>query len=127
MDAQLNANSRNGVQNRIITGEINDIKDDISTISTHLSNAPSKTIITGTLGAVGVGVSINYPTGYTSTNCYGVLTVAAIDGADPTIYVDCPRFGGVDSADYALFADHIAVTCRSAGYANRVFRLMLIK
>ena len=36
MDAQLNANSRNGVQNRIITGEINDIKDDISTISTQL-------------------------------------------------------------------------------------------
>ncbi len=41
MDAQLNANSRNGVQNRIITGEINDIKDDISTISTQLSDVPT--------------------------------------------------------------------------------------
>ena len=45
MDAQLNANSRNGVQNRIITGEINDIKDDISTINTHLSDkAEVKTV-----------------------------------------------------------------------------------
>jgi hypothetical protein len=42
MDAQLNANSRNGVQNRIITGEINDIKDDISTISTHLNDKVDK-------------------------------------------------------------------------------------
>ena len=45
MDAQLNANSRNGVQNRIITGEINDIKDDISTISTQLTQRRiSKTV-----------------------------------------------------------------------------------
>ena len=47
MDAQLNANSRNGVQNRIITGEINDIKDDISTINTHLTALENNDIGTG--------------------------------------------------------------------------------
>ena len=74
MDAQLNANSRNGVQNRILTSEINDIKDDISTINTTLTAKADKVwTIAGNTGTVGGAVSVP------ATGVSELLVVGAIN------------------------------------------------
>lgn len=97
----------------------------INELNTHLSNTPIKAVVTGTLGAVGTGVNIDYPDGFTSTNCYGVLMIAA--NSEGNTFVPAPFFASNDVADFALFSTNIAVNCRGNGYVNRQFKLMLLK
>ena len=85
MDAQLNANSRNGVQNRIITGEINDIKDDISTINTHFTNLEKTVVVNEVfIGNTAAGTMVTTYSEAVLKNIANLPANATIDSASVT-------------------------------------------